>query len=223
MNIDFTTTAMGRPEIFRQTLESFHRNLKGINLWEQTLYLNVDPVPPEKQPQVLDVAADYFKVVKSNSPVKPSFPAAVKWCWSQPTTELFFHLEDDWELVKPVDINTLILPFTFKDKFLTVVNLRAYHWVHLDGRMCLSPGLWRTPHAKVLSQRLRLTANPEKQLRRQSSVNPEGGKHGGYMGRSHTKDVNDIVIRDLGREWLLRSGYKKPDSMYFTNWVSSVS
>jgi hypothetical protein len=61
MQIDFTTTAMCRPELFRRTLESFDQNLAGISLRDCSLYLNIDPLPDnDLAVEVIGVATEYF-------------------------------------------------------------------------------------------------------------------------------------------------------------------
>lgn len=215
MNIAFTTTAMNRPEIFKRTVESFRKNLLGIDWGNTPLYINIDPVPA---PVILTKewvdACDFFGFIDPNSPIAPSFPAAVKWCWSQPETEFFIHLEDDWELLRPIHIDELI-SFLQGSPLLSCVNLRAYNFPPGDDRICLSPCLMRTSHAKVLAKRLCLEANPEKQLRDMTPQNIHGGKHEGFYSMQYP---DKPVLRDIGREWLASSGWRKTDPMYFTKW-----
>lgn len=238
LQINFTCTACRRPKVFERTLQSFVENLKGIDLTQQTIHINVDPVGEGAEyPDMVDVATRVFGMTWFRNAETPSFPAAVKWCFRQPTTKLFFHLEDDWELTEPFDIRVLVeelersrvrpsglhsrltvdeKPIIDVQRFkLTCVNLRAYQWPEEDARLCLSPGLWRTADARVIAERLSLTANPEKQLRAVSPFNPEGGKHGNFWGKCIPERV---VLCDIGREWLDQSGWRKETPIYFTKW-----
>lgn len=216
MNLDFTMTAMCRPEIVARTLASFSDMLCGVKMRNQTLHLNIDPLPTGRDVNgVLLVASMYFASVQFHTPPKPSFPAAVKWCWSQSATPYFFHLEDDWILKQSVYIDALFEQFTDHPE-LSCVNLRAYNFNEDDPRICLSPCLLRADHARVMAERMSLTANPEKQLRPIGPDNPEGGKHGKYI--SKTIPV-ERVIEDIGRPWLERSGCQKnSDEPGWTAW-----
>lgn len=213
MQLDFTITAMRRPGILRDTLESFAQNLHGVDLCASTLFINIDPLPEEGDLDgVLAVADSFFGHVVANLTTEPSFPAAVKWCWSKPQGEIHFHSEDDWQMTDAVDIGGMIRALD-ADPALSVVNLRAYH--HNDDRICLAPGLWRTAHARAIGTALELDANPELQLRRQSPQNPKGGKHEGYKGMQYPAQ---IVIHDIGRAWLAQMPYKRDGNRKFVRW-----
>ena len=57
INMDFTTTAVARPKILNQTLSSFSENLKGINLKDCRLIINIDPLPPNiKRKAVINIS-----------------------------------------------------------------------------------------------------------------------------------------------------------------------
>lgn len=213
--IDFTTTATCRPEVLRQTLTSFSENLLGVDMSKSFLHLNIDPVPDKGDwTTTYEVASSFFAKVHINVPKVASFPAAVKWCWSQPRTRFFFHLEDDWIMKRPIVIDEMIA-ILLAQADLSCVNLRAYNFPDGDSRICLSPCLMRTEHARVISERLSITANPEKQLRPVAFDNPEGGKHGGFLGMQVPLDV---VLKDIGRTWLATSGWKKTKVTHFTTW-----
>lgn len=215
LEMEFTTTACCRPEIFRRTLESFTNNLKGVDFENSTIHINIDPLPEGDKRlwhEVYEVAQKYFRVVHPHMPMIASFPKAVKWCWLQPVSGLFFHLEDDWELKTSIHIDEMIsLMLSAKT---SAVNLRAYPGID-DDRICLSPCLMLTSAARALSKRMSITANPERQLRAVSDENPEGGKHDGYTSIQYPKDV---VLRDIGRVWLMQSGWKKTEQVTFTTW-----
>jgi hypothetical protein len=170
-----------RPGIFRDTLDSFRGNLRGVDFQDCTLYLNLDPAPAEGDGDAVEATArEVFGTVIVNRPAEPCFPAAVKWCWSATGRGVFcVSLEDDWILQKPVEIGDMLAALQ-ADPTLSLVNLRAYR--HSDDRLCLAPGLWRTDHAKAIAAKMRTDANPEMQLRRKRPNNPHGDLHVGYRG-----------------------------------------
>lgn len=219
---EFTTTATCRPDIYRRTLESFNRNLLGVRLCESRLYLNVDPVPAGiGQHLAVNVARDFFADVRPNLPAISSFPAAVKWCLSQPSGPAFFYLEDDWELTAPIEIEALRHALA-ADRLLAAVNLRTYAWPQSDRRICLSPSLWRTAAAHDIAEQLTTDWNPERQLRPVTPENPHGGRHGSWEGVRLPREPFMRVLTDIGRDWLSGAGWRKDAAgMEWTRWEAA--
>jgi hypothetical protein len=214
--LDFTCTACRRPGILRDTLESFQANLLGVDMAQSVLYLNLDPVPAEGDgDKVIKVADEFFGKVIPRLPDAPSFPGAVKWCWTRPQTEHFFHLEDDWLLIGKANVDEMRYVFDSKPN-LACVNCRAYS--HDDDRICLAPGLWKSEAGRVIADRLVLHANPERQLRRTGPGNSNGGKHDGYVGVQWPRFRRQVVLRDIGRTWLSTLPYGRDGGRDFTHW-----
>jgi hypothetical protein len=204
---------MRRPGLVRDTYSSFAANLKGVDFAASTLYLNVDPFPVEGDAGAVELAArEFFGNVVVNTPDHACFPAAVKWCWSQPGGEYLFNLEDDWNLERPISIDDMIAPL-LSDPGLSCVNIRVYP--HDDARLCLAPGLWRTDHAKAIAEKMRTDCNPEMQLRPMSSSNPHGGIHKGYRGMQMP---GPRALKDMGRPWMLRNGLVRAKERHFIRW-----
>lgn len=218
MIVDFTATACARPGIFRDTLESFRENLLGVSLSDCTLYLNVDPRPVEvPQQNAVAIAEEFFGRVVSNCPPEANFAAAVKWCWQQPVTAYFFSLEDDWILLRPIEIEDM-RSLLLHDLGLACVNLRAYP--HDDDRLCLAPGLWRSVAAWDIAERMRTDENPERQLRKAGTDNPYGGLHHGYRGAQYPQER---VLRDIGRVWLMQTPYRREGGKRFVKWERATA
>lgn len=108
MRLDICTTATLRPGILDRTLASFRKHLFREGLAEYRYIINVDPAgegcPAE---DVLAVARRHFDEVVFNAPDEPNFPRAVRWCWMQLRSEYMFQLEDDWELLEPIDLSDM--------------------------------------------------------------------------------------------------------------------
>lgn len=209
--IDFTTctvAAPGRAELLRRTYRSFEQNLIGVDMPGSRVFLNEDGVLQEDQGacQALFEASNGAMIVVRFSHVH-SFPAAVRWLWQQPTTRYFLHLEDDWELRRPVNIADLIAPLD-ADPGLSCVNIRAYNGIN-DQRICLSPGLWRTEHARVIASRLTDDEDPELQLRQ--------GAADGFRGMQWPTNRTPY-IKDLGRAWMAEHGLRKNRGKRLTAW-----
>lgn len=212
MTIDFTTTATCRPQILEKTYASFSKNLTGIDMKQCRLFINIDPIPwPEKADEVLSVAKKYFGEVIENRPVEASFPKALIWCWRQPTTEFFFHLEDDWIMTAKLDISCLV--DAIQDR--SFANIRAYLFRSEVDKICLSPCLGRTNDAKAIADKMRDDVNPEKQLRPMTPFNPYGGLHEGHRSVHIPREP---ILRDIGRVWLEEFKWAKTNPEAFTTW-----
>ena len=227
-NFEFTTTATNRPKILEETYKSFTNNIKDVDFGKSVLYINIDPVPEGERKEAIEVAKKYFGRVVEKLPDVPNFTNAVKWCWSQPQGEFFFHLEDDWTLRSKIMIKELkdklscmienSKRYRIKSRMLdkyVAVNLRAYDFIN-DGRVCLSPGLFLTSWAKKAAEILDPQHNPERQMRRGFGIGKEFLIESRALHHPHNK--NNIIINDIGRDWLEKSNYRKKDGMAFSFW-----
>lgn len=210
ISLEFSTTAMVRPKILSRTYSSFCKRLRGVDFSQCTLYLNVDPLPAEDDPMaVVEMAKRYFGNVVHRIPENPNFTAAVQWCWSQVTGPYVFHLEDDWILRRDIIMKEMIKQVTgkYKERRVIQVFLRAYP--HLDRRkVCLSPSLLSGDFVRKASEIFDISLNPEIQLR--------GDIVTGFS-INHSKD---ICVHDIGRVWMRKSGYKRPDKKArFNRWI----
>ncbi len=200
MKLTFTTTATNRPEIIDTTYSSFCKNLRGVEFDQSTLYINIDPLPNSTNvDKVIDVCKKYFGNVVSNIPDNPNFSAAINWAWSHPTDEFIFHLEDDWVLLNPVHVDSMVAKFS---KTIVQVPLRAYKYAY--NKLCLSPSLL---HHKIYSNvagRLNTRINPEVQLRNYKIT-------GFRVGAQNISVCGaDVIIEDIGRSWLSGVNMSKP-------------
>lgn len=223
MKIDITTSATIRPALLNETLSSFRANMLNDS-HEYRFIINVDPIgEPVSADRVIDVAKSHFKEVVYRKPDTPCFADAVIWCWKQTTSDLVFHLEDDWVLSKPIDLDTLLKTisefpqydsFRLSKKRVRVSSkTRVVPYVHLS----LNPVFIRQTFIQEAVKYMLPTKNPEKQLR---IVDPECGKfiqktkHGIYVEQG----VNAIV-KDIGRKWMERTNlYSKVTG--FLKWKS---
>ena len=214
INMDFTTTAMARPEIVDRTYYTFYKNLKGINLKECSLFINIDPLPSDvDRKKVTKVAEKYFKNVYPNYTKKPNYTAAYNWIWSNAKSEFIFNLEDDWELLREVYVPDILKYF---DKYpsLMEVALRAYSYKY---RACpTSPSIMHKRYYKAVAGKLDEKINPEIQLRGKKfgiempSPRFKISWKGKIVAYPEQENEESIILKDLGREWLEKSKFRKP-------------
>jgi len=218
--IDVTTTACLRPEVIKQTYESFAKNLKGLSLKDCRLVINIDPVPKENlscKKDIEQICESIFGQVLFNFPESPNFTQAVNWCWSTAKSDIILHLEDDWVLEKAIYFDQIVRMFSTDTSIYQIV-LKAYNNVY--DRCCLSPSfISKEMYAKV-GGNLDPNINCEIQLRGKKFglEMPSPEENIPYQNRIRIYSSN-IVVRDIGRKWLSSTKYKKPDKKFlFTTW-----
>ena len=127
MVMDFCTTSILRPRLLRKCYQSFSKNLNGIDLSKCRVFLSIDPVPaaPWKHTaqQNIDVASEFFGEVVYRVSDTPSLANAVKWMWTQAESDFIFLLEDDWELLRPLSVDSMLKHFE-RNSLLEQIRLR---------------------------------------------------------------------------------------------------
>lgn len=217
INVDITMTSTIRPEILDVTLQSFVERM----LYDKSRYrliINVDPIGEElPQSSMLDVAYKYFDNILFNLPTVPCFCRAVIWCWSQTTADFVFHLEEDWKLAFPIDIDDMIdIMITHKDLVSLRLNKdsvpksqhgQKFGYVYAP-KISLNPTLFTGNFIRRIVPYMDVDLNPEKQLRPSEKT---------YRGKIISKISNGIytrihygpVVLDIGREWMAKSKFSK--------------
>jgi len=219
--IDITMTAVIRPDVLNLTLSSFCRKMF-IDKYSYRLILNVDPIGEKKDQKVMyDVASKYFKNIVVNYPTEPGFTKAVIWCWSNVISDYVFHLEDDWNLLVPINLKSMVrildktpdLASLRLNKLNTIVR-RETEFVYCP-KLSLNPSLIRGKFIKGVVPLMVDNFNPEKQLRigfnNERSDYISKWKYGIYI-----KDSRHRTVLDIGRTWMRQSPYKKKTG--FMSW-----
>ncbi len=237
--IDIYTTAVRRPEILEITLSSFKEKL--FKDHPCRLIINVDPVGHDIPSQdVVEVARKYFPNIVSRCPDKPEFSVAHLWCWQQIMSDFTFALEDDWELLEEVSLQDMLDKFKeIKDlmalrlswkatqddckPFIRVIpyNAEVGFFEVPDFRkptesVCGHPTLWRTSLIRAMLPYIETGKNPEKFIR--------GNKHTAALLRKYrfgiwAKQNQPATIKELGREWISHSEWRKSGSKaFFLKW-----
>lgn len=220
MILDFTTTAVNRPDIVDRTYSSFYKNLKNVDFDQCTLYINIDPLPKsEGREEVVEVSKKYFGNVVSRMPEKGNYTEAYNWLWSSAQTEYLFNLEDDWILIKEVNIEKLINIF-HEQEGLYEVALRAYPYKY--DKCPTSPNIMHRRYYSKVGGNLDPNINPEVQLRGKNFGLEMPSKDSGISakGKIIAWPKNRIIVKDIGREWIENSKLRRPNKKsHFTTWV----
>lgn len=240
MRIDITMTATWRPEIIDRTLDSFFTNLFYNDKNDLRLIINVDPVGSDecKFGKVKNTVLKYFKDVKINRPNTANFSRAFYTIWNLATAPLVFNLEEDWELNTKIDLENMIFIMS-QIPNLAHLRLSAMHsyedhikcWNHFfmwngyfyeckkedKGKVgwCGHPSLNRLDFIKGALSRIRPGLNPEKEIK--------GRTMGDFLDKwrfgIHSAQNMKPQIKDIGREWMIKNGWRKAGSpQHFTEW-----
>ncbi len=239
--LDVTMTACRRPELIRVTWASFTKYL-----WSNVgrrLIINVDPVGHDiPSGQVITDAHLFFPRVVGNAPDKASFPKAFKWVLSRAETDIVLHLEDDWELTQKVDLSRM-LQIMDENPNLACLRLAAFHagekamknWnkffpydkfkgfypcpseLKASVGFCGHPSLIRLEFLDQTVPYLDIRKNPEKQFHRGHPKIMEAVQKWDFG--VYSVPGSPPLIRDIGRQWMLKNDFKKAGSKaFFTVW-----
>lgn len=236
-------TATRRPEILKQTLHSFFRNCFAPIIDRCRLIINVDPVGEDIPSwKLASIIEGYFKRYIIGMPLEASFPRAFQWCWQQSTAQFVFHLEDDWELLRPVDITEMIdmmidypklaslrLPF-FRSTEDSMKNWNLHFPWNGDYFACPTdarknagfaghPSLLRGEFVQKCTPLLDITSNPEKQFHSGPLVEEVLKWEYGVWGQPN----QEKIIEDIGTPWKAKNGiHKAGNKAFFVNWEKTT-
>jgi len=222
--ITFCTTGMLRPGILEKTYSSFSKNLTGIDLKKCHLILNIDPLPAKnnndkKKKSITNIANKYFGKVEINWSKKANHTNAVKTVWSKVTTPYIFHLQDDWELKKKVNINDMMKVMEDDDKIHEVMLMRKCN--KCPNRVGFPPCLLSEKFFKGLPELFNSNMACEYQMQRIFAGDPKFPKHPSGLDHSclmFFPSKKTPVIIDIGRAWMKKSGYVRGKHDKFITW-----
>lgn len=217
--LDFCTTATLRPELLRATYSSFQQHFVDLDFKQHDLYLNIDraPVGSNISPEEVEDAAKSFfgrVVVRIGDP--PSFPKAVKWCWTQTDADYLFHLEDDWLAHGTMRFEDILRIFQEHSK---CYQIRLRHKA-VSGKKrakpALSPGITSKPFLDELRKHgFDPNMDPERTV--QTCAENNGMIYPGAVIMYPDKKS----ISDNGRSWRTSRSLVKPEKKgNFITWVS---
>jgi hypothetical protein len=236
--LDVTITATRRPEVLYETLYSFCHNL--FRNVKCRAIVNIDPVGPGKEENVVDVVKEFFSIYEILLPTSPSFPVAFHSVWSRTASPFVFHLEDDWKLEISLEFDVLL---DIMLKFPTLASLRlpafpshnktmknwnkvmdvwnGYFYQYKDRKdlsvagFCGHPSLFRKEFIDRALKLFNPFINPEKQFHKGELAEEVLRWEWGVYG----KITSPAFIRDIGREWMTNNKYqKKGNKALFTEW-----
>jgi hypothetical protein len=227
-----------RPSILNRTLKTFTKNLF-LDKSRFRFIFNIDPVGENCLPEdIVDIASTYFDNILYNIAETPSFPKAFIWCWQQASSDYLFHMNEDWELVRPLDIDVMI-DLLEKNKNLACLRLNKMAIpsgpvIHIfncdyiskgdyllagrrDDQFGTNPELIRGSFYKKARKYLVDNKNPEKQFR---SWHEQMFKNvvTKWDYAVYARPGDKVLIRDIGKNWMKKNNFRKKGGPGFTLW-----
>ena len=239
IKIDITMVAVIRPDLVRRTLKTVVKNIVQNEPERYRLILNVDPIGEKIKPEkVVKVAKEYFDDVIYNIAKEASFARAVKWVWKNSDAPYVFHIEDDWDIARKIDIDHMI---KIMRKYKDISSLRLFkyktpkkkkfftfgcNWKYnSDGfyvadkwqkQFGLNPILIRREFLDEALPRMRDDVNPEKQFRDTQKYMKAVIKKWKYA--LYTKPGDKALAIDTGTKWRSKTKFIKPRKKTFLTW-----
>jgi hypothetical protein len=213
--IDLCIVATLRPELLRRTLESFKKYVKYSG--EINPIINIDMVP--KSDKELDIISQMIGIVKENigdfrkptghtASIVGNFAKAVKTVWENTTSEYVFHLEDDWEFLKKIDLDWCVYDMKCNNyDYLRFPKIGAAH-LNCMYKVALQPSLWKGSVVRSIANEMKIDKDPEKQLRTGQGNEPLD-KILIEVQNKGLKDYDSNCCKDIGRKWRDKQGLKK--------------
>ena len=245
MMIEIITTATRRFNILSKTLLTFGFNLFG-GFKDVKMIINIDPVGKDNLCDITDIIHSAFKErIIINTPETASFPKAFKWCWANTTADYVLNLEDDWELLQPVDLLHMIhimefdpslaslrLPWKSQDEESMKNWKYFFPWngfyykcpeelIRSVG-FCGHPSLLRGEFVRNCAPLLSDNYNPEKQFHNRVNTPLMQEIDKWDFGVLRTED-RQPAIADIGRKWMVENGFnKKGNKSLFQEWEKTT-
>lgn len=237
--MDITITASRRSQVLRKTLESFKVNLLGDTPCR--VIINIDPVGLDEDPNLcLDVCRLFFDDVCYRIAPVPNFSEAFKWVWSRVKSDYVLHLEDDWQLLRKIDLADMLrvlhsepdLALLRLPQFRSGVNSMKnwnlyfpYNGVYFECPdilkmsvgFCGHPSIIKKAFIETTAPYINTKLNPEKQFHRgpkEIMAVVAKWRYGVYA-----KPNEPSAIADLGRRWMVENKLtKKGNKAWFLEW-----
>lgn len=240
--MDITMTATLRPEILERTLSSFKKYVFG-EFEDHRLIINIDPIGGSGElKDMIKIVDDNFVHYEIICPKAPNFAKAFRTVWAYANNRYIFHLEDDWEALRPIDLDTIVdimemtpdlalLRFPLWDCGETCKQWNRYFpWngvyykcpenMKFGLGFSGNPSILRKQFVKEIFPLLHTKSCPEKQIKGNTpEMKTLLGKweYGVFGSPGDTR-----AVKDIGRTWREEHDFKKNGSYGFTTWISKT-
>lgn len=212
MKLEITMTCILRPQILKNTLESFFDKCKGIDNYK--IIANIDPLGYNYYVKdVVDLIKSFNVETKLRTPDKCNWVDAVRWTWNMVTQPVFFNLEDDWVFMREFNAEDIIGLFSQIQNLgyicLRKKSVRGKNSIKIGEQYItikqqthgkqfgLQPAFWRKELVQNIIKYLKDGADPEKQISENSNCAPALID---WIGVDYGKTGIYKWVKDIGRK-----------------------
>ena len=195
--IDVTIVATQRAELLDRTLKSLIKQMPMLpNIANAIINLDNTPIRDFYDSAIYLTVTNYLPIKIFMVSNQPSFCSAVKRVWCNTTAEYVLHLEDDWEFIRPLDINWCMEEMANGNADYIRFGKRKKILSEETKKVALLPSLWRGDIVRNLACCMDSRYDPEKQLRYGFNVEIDDN-----LPRHIIDYPNGQCVKDIGREW----------------------
>jgi hypothetical protein len=249
--IDLVITATLRPELLKITLDTHYKYLFKDRTKDINLIMNIDCLGVNSTKEQQKKIGEIFKIIDQYNfrsddiyiSNEPHFGRAFCRCMKKTQSEFVFNLEEDWQLLYPVDFERMIELMENEEK-LVHLRLSAFssengyckNWNRflfwngkyfqvpedLKGTIGWAghPSLNKGQFMRDCLYYMNPEHNPEKQIKGRNPYIGELIRFSNF-GSFHEQNKS-AAIKDIGRQWMIKNGWKKSGSKaFFTKWERS--
>ena len=124
--MDLTITTCKRLDYFKRTIDSFFTNCLDTDLISRVLIADDGSPFEEREEMVRFIKNRFAHGIEISTPYKKGHPASLNEMIKNINTEWFFHLEDDWEFIKPAHFIQECIDISQTDDRIKNITLRRF-------------------------------------------------------------------------------------------------
>jgi hypothetical protein len=241
--IDITMPTTLRPGILKRTLDSFCSNLFTDEKCYRFIF-NVDPIGEKRvtSDSIVELVKSYFSNILYNLPKSPHFPKAFKWCWDQVEADFVFHMNEDWELIRKIDINDMIRLHLENPRLANLRLLKLavpeanpenqikllsgkYKYendmliaINNHNQYSTNPQFIKGTFVKLVRPYINNKLNPETQLKMRLGSKELHNIMKEWDIGIYSKPGDSKCIQEIGKDWKFKHGFEKNGEAEFTTW-----
>lgn len=237
--MDVAMIAALRPKVIRKTLETFKKNIRYSGSFRVVAAIAPPPIGDAGVSQ-----KDVKKLIESFYPLKAqtkgtkSHSDCQSWIWKNCDSDFFLQWEDDWELLKPLDLDLMVetmrrrrdfayINFDRKEKSL--LTHRPYVERHLFNKLEQGlffrvrgkslggpPAIVRASYAAKAAEFIKSNEAPD---RTSGTKEVQKFLRGYVIGHYIGQDGEGAIVQDIGTVWRQAKGLRKTTKLGSVRWI----
>lgn len=191
--------------------------------------LNIDPVfgSISEENDIESFCMSLFKDIIIRKPTCASFGGAVKWAWSEVASDIFLHMEDDWILTGPVNIDEVLKEHSETTISQVILGHAEKKWSRWRKgvwfpRNTTSPSFLKGSFGRHAASLMNPDLDPEKQFYNGSNNSLESYADQ-FKVRFYGNRFSKNILVDTGRKWRDERQIEKIVTDGKSTWKTSAS